>query len=325
MKVGILGTGLIGGSIGLAVRHAGEEVWGHDPDHDASRAALELGAIDVQAPDVATAVNGAQVVFAAAPVGVLAETVRQALALASSDCVIGDVGSTKLTLDEARNDPRFVGGHPLAGAETAGVAHARANLFNGCTWYLTPGPAADQRLYERMRDLIERLGALPVAIEPDAHDRLMANVSHLPHVLANVLVTQAAAAFAHEGCQAQGGTGPSFRDATRVAGANTAVWGDIYLANREALCTAIDQAVGRLVEVRAALQAGDREAIAVWNERARADREALQAGEAQVTAAGSELACADREALQAGGESQAPGAGSERACGDRNAPPGPDS
>jgi hypothetical protein len=87
-----------------------------------------------------------------------------------------------------------------------------------------------------------------------------------------------------------------------VAGANTAVWGDIYLANREALCAAIDQAVGRLVEVRAALQAGDREAIAVWNERARADREALQAGEAQATAAGS-----------------------ERARGDRDAPPGPDS
>jgi prephenate dehydrogenase len=275
LRVAVLGTGLIGGSIGLAARRAGEEVWGYDLDADASGAALELGAIDAQVPDIATAVRGAQVVFAAAPVGVLAETVRRALAVAGSDCVIGDVGSTKLALEEARSDPRFVGGHPLAGAETSGVANAREDLFVGCTWYLTSGPTIDRGLYERMRDLVTRFGARPVAIEPDAHDRLMASVSHLPHVLANVLVTQAAAAFEREGCQAAGGAGPSFRDATRVAGANTAVWSDIYLANREALSVAIDEAVGRLAEVSAALQAGDAQAISVWNEQARADRGTL--------------------------------------------------
>jgi prephenate dehydrogenase len=275
LRVAVLGTGLIGGSIGLAARRAGAEVIGYDPDHDAVLRALQLGAIDVRAPDIATAVGGAQVVFAAAPVGALAETVRQALALAGPDCVLSDVGSTKLALQDARRDPRFVGGHPLAGAETAGAAHARADLFASCTWYLTPGPSVDQRLYERLAELIERFGARPVAIAPDAHDRLMACVSQLPHVLANVLVTQAATAFARERCQPRGGAGPSLRDATRVAGANTAVWGDIYLANRHALIAAIDEAVGRLTEVRAALQAGDAQAISTWNEQARADRETL--------------------------------------------------
>ncbi len=276
MRVAILGVGLIGGSVGLAARgRAGAHVCGYDPDPHACGSALELGAIHEAAPDIATAVAGAEAVFAAAPVGTLAGTVREALALAGPECVVSDVGSTKLALDDARRDPRFVGGHPLTGAETSGAANAREDLFEGATWYLTPTPSTDERLYKRLCDLIERFGARPAAIEPKAHDRLMACVSHLPHVLANVLVAQAAAVFEREGQRPQGGTGPSFHDATRVAGANTAVWRDIYLANSDALVAAIDEAVGRLAEVRATLQAGDAQAIAAWNERAGADRETL--------------------------------------------------
>ncbi len=276
MRVAILGVGLIGGSIGLAARgRAGARVCGYDPDPAALAAGLALRAVDEAAPDLPAAVAGADVVFAAAPVGALAQTVRAALALAGPACVVSDVGSTKLALDDARQDRRFVGGHPLTGAESSGVAHARGDLFEGATWYLTPTAHTDEALYGRLRELIERLGARPAAIEPDAHDRLMACVSHLPHVLANVLVAQTAAAFEREGQRPEGGTGPSFRDATRVAGANTEVWRDIYLANREALGAAIDEAVGRLAEVRATLRAGDAQAIAAWNERARVDRETL--------------------------------------------------
>jgi prephenate dehydrogenase len=276
VKIAILGVGLIGGSIGLAARRlAGTNVCGYDPDPRACTAALELGAIDEQAPDIAAAVADAQVVFAAAPVGVLAETVREALALAGADCVVSDVGSTKLALRDAREDVRFVGGHPLAGAETAGVEHAREDLFEGATWYLTPAPSADRALYARLREVIERLGARPTEIEADAHDRLMACVSHLPHVLANVLVLQAAEAFGREGGPPMGG--PSLRDTIRVAGANTAIWTDIYLANRDALIEAIAQAVGGLEEVRAALTAADAGALVAWNERARAARTRLLA------------------------------------------------
>jgi prephenate dehydrogenase len=277
VKVAILGVGLIGGSIGLAARgRAGAHVHGYDPDPAALRAALELGAIDEQASDIATAVAGAQVVFAAAPVGALEQTVSHALAHAGPDCVISDVGSTKLALEDARSDTRFIGGHPLAGAESAGVGHARENLFDGAVWCLTASPTTNPGLYERLSALIERLGAHPRQVAPAAHDRLMARVSHLPHVLANVLVAQALAAFEREGLTAGGAsTPPSLRDAIRVAGANTAIWTDIYLANREALTAALDELAEGLAQARTVLDTGDARAIAAWNERARADRETL--------------------------------------------------
>jgi len=274
VRVAVLGLGLIGGSIGLAARaRASARVCGYDPDPAARAAALRLGAIDEPAQDIATAVAGAQVVFAAAPVGALAQTVARALAHAGADCVVSDVGSTKLPLEQARRDPRFVGGHPLAGAETAGVANARADLFDGAIWCLAPAPTGDPQLYARLSGLIERLGARPRQVEPDAHDRIMARVSHLPHVLANVLVAQALAAFEREHSEPM--AGPSLRDATRVAGANTAIWTDIYLANATALIDAIDEAVGRLREVRAVLAEGDADALGAWNDRARAARQAL--------------------------------------------------
>jgi prephenate dehydrogenase len=285
VKIAILGVGLIGGSIGLAARRrAGASVCGYDPDPRACAVALELGAIDEQAPDIGSAVVGAQAVFASAPVGVLAETVREALALAGADCVVSDVGSTKLALQRAREDPRFVGGHPLAGAETAGVEHARESLFEGATWYLTPAPTADRALYARLRGVIEHLGARPAEIEADAHDRLMARISHLPHVLANVLVLQAAEAFEREGGPRAGG--PSLRDTIRVAGANTSIWTDIYLANRDALIEAIEQAMGALEDVRGALERADGGALAAWNERARAARTQLLGGDTPPADAG---------------------------------------
>jgi prephenate dehydrogenase len=274
LKLAVLGVGLIGGSIGLAARRRMDAyVSGYDPDRRACAAALERGAIDEQAPDIATAVAGSEVVFAAAPVGVLAETVREVLTLVGPDCVVSDVGSTKLVLHDAREDPRFVGGHPLAGAETAGVENAREDLFEGATWYLTPAPSTNRALYERLERVIELLGARPAEIAADAHDRLMASVSHLPHVLANVLVAQAAEVFEREGCTPA--VGPSLRDTIRVAGANTAIWTDIYLANSAALIEAIEQAMGGLEDVRAALTAADVGALVAWNERARAARTQL--------------------------------------------------
>jgi prephenate dehydrogenase len=270
LKVAVLGVGLIGGSIGLAARaRAGAEVCGYDPDPAACATALELGAIDRGAPDIVAAVAGADVVFAAAPVGAIEQAVSEALTGVGLDCVISDVGSTKLALEDARRDPRFIGGHPLAGAETAGVGGAREDLFDGAIWYLTPTQASDPALYERLRGLIERFGARPQVVDAAAHDHLMACISHLPHVLANVLAAQAVGAFEREGSPPA--AGPSLRDAIRVAGANTAIWTDIYLANREALVEAIDELTRRLTEVRADLQAGDAQALRDWNERARVD------------------------------------------------------
>jgi prephenate dehydrogenase len=196
------------------------------------------------------------------------------LAAAPDACVVSDVGSTKRAVVAAVDDARFVGGHPLAGAETAGVRYAREDLFDGATWYLTPTPTTSGILYERLHRLLRTLGARPVAIEPETHDTILATVSHLPHVLANVLVAQAAQTLIAGG-ERLPATGPSFRDATRVAGAPSAIWTDIYVSNRDALAAGIDDTIVRLQAVRDALAAADAGRIASWNAAAAEDRRRL--------------------------------------------------
>jgi prephenate dehydrogenase len=267
MRIAVIGVGLIGGSVALAARErAGATVTGFDP------AGIASPVVDTVADDVADAVAGAEIVVVAAPVAALPGVVDAALA--ASDGVVTDVGSTKRGLVAAVDHPRFVGGHPLAGAETAGAEHARADLFDGATWYLTPTARTEGVLYDRLYRFLSGLGARPQALDAETHDTLMAAVSHLPHVLANVLVAQAARALDAEG-ERLPATGPSFRDATRVAGAPTAIWRDIYLANADALGTLLDDTIARLGRVRAALADGDGDGIAEWNDRAGDDRRRL--------------------------------------------------
>jgi prephenate dehydrogenase len=273
MRIAVLGVGLIGGSIGLAAHEHVEdaEVVGFGRDQDRLRRAVELGAIDRAADSVAAAVDGAELCFACAPVGALQALVREALDSAGPGCLVSDVGSTKQQLLAAVDDPRFVGGHPIAGAETAGVEHARADLFQGAVWYLTPLPHSEGLLYERLHRFIVALGAHPVAVDPATHDRLVAVFSHLPHVLANVLASQAAGRLADHG-EALRHVGPSFRDMTRVAGANTDIWADIYRANSDAIVEEIRAFRDELERVEQLLASGD---VAAWNERARSDRRSL--------------------------------------------------
>jgi prephenate dehydrogenase len=273
MRIAVLGVGLIGGSIGLAAHEHVEdaEVVGFGRNPDRLRRAVELGAIDRAAGSVEDALDGAELCFACAPVGALEGLVREALAAAARDCVVSDVGSTKQQLLAAIDDPRFVGGHPIAGAETAGVEHARADLFQGAVWYLTPLPHSEGLLYERLHRFAIGLGARPVAVDPATHDRLVATFSHLPHVLANVLASQAARRLADQG-EAPRHVGPSFRDMTRVAGANTDMWADIYRANSDAIVEEVRAFRAELERVEALLEAGD---VVDWNEQARADRRSL--------------------------------------------------
>jgi prephenate dehydrogenase len=269
MRIAVLGVGLIGGSIGRAAREhvEGAEVVGFGRSAERLGRARQLGAIDDVAGSVEEALDGAAACFCCAPVGALPEQIATALAAAGDDCVVTDAGSVKGDIVATIDDPRFVGGHPIAGAETAGVEHARADLFQGATWYLTPTERSSGILFERLHRLVAAFGARPVAIDAESHDRLLATVSHLPHVLANVLVTQAAGALGEEDA-ALPRVGPSFRDATRVAGANSAIWTDIYVANREAIAAEVEAAAERLRDVAATLRAGEPGAVTAWNERA---------------------------------------------------------
>jgi prephenate dehydrogenase len=268
--VAVVGVGVIGGSVGLAARRRlGATVRGVDPN---TREALDAGAIDVACDDLSDALEGADAAVVAVPLAALPQTVGAVLAAAPPGCIVTDVGSTKRAVVAANGDERFVGGHPLAGSEASGVAHAREDLFDGAVWYLTPTSTTSGVALERLHRLVTGLGARPAVLDPDTHDRVMAAVSHLPHVVANVLVAQAARALGGERLPP---TGPSFRDATRVAGANPALWPDIYLANQDALLAAIDDTLERLRVARAALADGDRDRLAAWQSDAAGDRQAL--------------------------------------------------
>jgi prephenate dehydrogenase len=279
VRIAVLGVGLIGGSIGLAARdRLGATVSGFDPDAENLERAVRIGALDHAAGSAAEALEGVEAVFCAAPVRALGDLVRGALADTGAGCVVSDVGSTKRELSASlAGHPgagRFIGGHPIAGAETAGVEHARADLFEGARWYLTPNEQSEGTLYHALQSTIAGLGARPQAIDADSHDRLMATVSHLPHVIANVLVGQAAAASTEES-EGLPEVGPSFRDTTRVAGANPAIWTDIFSSNGDAVAAEIDAAVERLQQASRLIRSGDRAAVAEWHRAARDSRSAL--------------------------------------------------
>lgn len=279
MKVAVCGVGLIGGSIGLAAqRRLKAEVAGFDTSPAAVARGVELGVLTSGAASIAEAVEGADLVFCAAPVGFLPDLVAQALEASSDETIVSDVGSTKRDLVGGLaahpQADRFIGGHPIAGAETAGVENARAELFEGARWYLTPGAQAGGIHYDRLQRAVAELGARPQAIDPELHDRLMATVSHLPHVIANVMVAQAEVAISDE-AERLPDVGRSFRDMTRVAGANPSIWRDIFTSNAEAVAAEIDRAIDRLREAAELIRGGDSGEVEVWQARARDARARL--------------------------------------------------
>jgi prephenate dehydrogenase len=262
-RLAIVGTGLIGASVGLAARAAGvDEVRGWDVDPDALSVAAEREAV-APAASLAEAVEAAELVVVAAPVAQLPLEVANVLAASGNGTTVTDVGSTKGPVARAVSDGRFIGGHPVCGSHAHGAAHANGELFRGATWFLTPVAATDPARYRLLHGFVASLGAVPVAVDPEAHDRLVALTSHLPHALANVLLNQAGASRidGHEPLAAAGG---SLRDMTRVAGANPRIWVDIFLDNAEALAGALAEHRRRIEQVERALAEGDAGFLARW-------------------------------------------------------------
>jgi len=264
MRLAVVGTGLIGASAGLAARRAGlGHVTGWDEDPAALEVAAERGAVE-PADSLGGALRDAEIVLVAVPVAMLPGVVRAVLESAPAGCTVTDVGSTKGSVCAvAGDDPRFVGGHPICGAEARGPGRASAELFEGATWFLTPLAATEPGRYRAAHALVSALGARPVAIDPAAHDRLVAVTSHLPHALANVLVNQAGASRV-EGHDPLATAGGSLRDMTRIAGANPHIWVDIFLDNGAALAAALAEHRRRVEQLEAALTEGDAGFIARW-------------------------------------------------------------
>jgi prephenate dehydrogenase len=239
--LGIVGVGLIGGSIGLAARAAGWEVIGVDAPIVLEKA-TELEAID-RASTLKEA-READLVVLAAPISRIAALIED---LAPTDACVTDVASTKtkIVYEAEARDLRFVGGHPMAGSQLSGVVNAREDLFHGARYFLTPAGETDPETYREVARFVRSLGAMPTAIDPEKHDLLVAALSHLPHLMA-VALLKVASDISPE---ALSFAGPSFRDLTRVGASSPELWSDILAENAPALGEVLGAFAGAMAQL----------------------------------------------------------------------------
>jgi prephenate dehydrogenase len=256
-RVAIVGVGLIGGSIAFAVRRAlpAATVIGVDRD-DVIFAGRQLGALNLGGSDL-TIIEGADLVVLAAPVRANLEVLARLPDVLRNSALVTDTGSTKRdTLEAARALPpslSFVGGHPLAGAARGGISASRADLFERRPWLLTPGPTTPRAAVDRLSAFLRILGASPLEMDADAHDRALAFTSHLPQLAASALMHVVGEAVGEPGLRLSGG---GLADTTRVAASPAQIWSDICATNADQIGPALDQLIETLGRLRADIAAG---------------------------------------------------------------------
>jgi prephenate dehydrogenase len=275
----IVGVGLIGGSLARALKAAGAvgEVIGYGRDPAQLQLAQELGVIDRAETDIAAALQGADVVLVAVPVGAMEGVLRAMAPHLAADTIVTDVGSTKGSVVAAAQrvfgavPARFVPGHPIADTEQSGVAASFAELYHKRRVILTPLAHTDAAAVATVRALWQAAGAEVVEMEVRHHDEVLAATSHLPHVLAYTLVDTLARMEEHTEIfrYAAGG----FRDFTRIASSDPRMWHDICLANRDAILKVMDRYAADLAEVRGAIERGDGAALLATFGRAKKARD----------------------------------------------------
>lgn len=278
-KVAVIGVGLIGGSLALAMKARGVAglVSGYDRDADALREARALGVLDLVYNSVEAAVSGAGLVIVATPVLDTGAVVENLAGYLTPGVLVTDVGSTKAEIVEraGRMIPGgwFVGGHPMAGSERGGVAAATPYLFENAYYLLTPNAQTNPAALAQAQSLISALGAHVVLVDPAEHDELVALISHLPHLVAAALVNTArASSRAGRALPLAAG---GFRDTTRIASGPPNVWRDIFLSNRRALGAALGVFREQLDLLQKAVAGGDDPAIMDLLTQARDTREKL--------------------------------------------------
>jgi len=274
-RLGILGVGLLGGSIGLAVRSRLKDcvVVGYGHQGDTLRAARQMGALDEAYEQPQQAVRDADLVVLCTPVGVLSPLLQQIAADVAGGAVVTDVGSTKRTVVQAggrllKPGVSFVGSHPMAGGEKRGVQFARADLFEGGICITTPTPQTDPAALARVEELWKLLGMRITRLSPASHDRLLADVSHLPHAVAAALV-----GMQHE--EALGLCGKGFLDLTRIASGDPGLWRDILLDNRDNVRQSLRRMADQLQRLEALLDGQNAESLRAWLDAAAARRQGL--------------------------------------------------
>ena len=265
----VIGLGLIGGSIAARLVAAGWRVHGSDPHPGRPEAAVERGITSAVGlnPD-------AEISFVAVPVLQLGSEV--AAVLAATRGVVTDVGSVKGPLVASIDDARFIGGHPMAGSELDGLDGADATLFDGATWILTPTAATPDHVFALTAGVANLLGANVLALSADDHDRLIAVVSHIPHLTAATLMTLADQRSEEHASLLRMAAG-GFRDMTRIASSKPGIWLDICRANRNAIVATLDEFIGGLSQLRDTVAKEDSSALEAMLLRAREARSNLPA------------------------------------------------
>jgi prephenate dehydrogenase len=286
-RAAVIGTGLIGGSIGMALRRLGWLVSGIDNDPAKAQRALELGAIDRIGTDPTAAAT-----FVAVPAGAVANVARAVLSeqevndgattvtgarAGQRGGVVTDVAGVKEGIVSSVSHPRFVGGHPMAGSEQEGVEGADPDLFLGATWVLTPGRHTSGEAYSEVQALVRLLGANPVALDPRHHDELVALVSHTPHLTAAALMNLAADEATSDAVLLRLAAG-GFRDMTRVAAGHPGIWPDVVAENQDAILAALDRLSASLAQLRTVVAERDRGRLLELLQRARDARINLPTG-----------------------------------------------
>ena len=256
----IVGTGLIGGSIGLALRDGGWHVTGTDRDPARVARARDLGAVDAIGDD-----PDAELTFIATPVGTVADVAK------GRPGVVTDVGSVKASIVAGVDDPRFVGGHPMAGSEQEGVDGSRSDLFRGAVWVLTPVAGTDAGAHALVRSVVSSFGAEVVELPPERHDALVAVVYHVPHLTAASLMGLAAERSGEHAALLRLAAG-GFRDMTRIAAGHPGIWPDICVENQTAIVDVLDRLITELRTMRDRVGAADKAGLYETLAQARAAR-----------------------------------------------------
>lgn len=270
----VVGVGLIGGSFGIALREKklARQVIGAVRRKETINAAFQKGAVDNATTDLAEAARGADLVLLAPPVGQIKTLCEELSPVVRADAIVTDAGSTKSQLVEQctpifGTKAHFIGGHPMAGSERTGVEHARADLFEGAIWILTPIDQTSREELDRLKALVEAIGAIPFIIDPETHDQLLAVTSHLPHLTAAALVHLFSAAQENHDIVPRLIAG-GWRDSTRVAAGSPEMWRDICLANAPAIGKGLDELISEMQNLKEMLEAKNGDDLHAWFEAA---------------------------------------------------------
>jgi prephenate dehydrogenase len=275
-KLTILGPGLLGGSIGLAARHrkVAQRValWARRPE--AADEAWKLGAADEAGTDLRKAVDGAELVVLATPIGAMEPLAQQFQPALADDGIVTDVGSVKYPVVTALGArlPRFVGSHPMAGSDQSGIEAARRDLFEKSVCIVTPTEATDKEALQSACDFWKAIGCHVRTLSPAEHDEIVAKISHLPHAVAAAVVNAVCSDSSH----ALNFAGPGFKDFTRIAGGPPEMWTEICQQNRAEIGRALETLIEELGRIRAALENNDAIELKAMLKRAKHFRDELR-------------------------------------------------